>query len=143
LRGRVLGLDLSHDKRHLARAALEGVVFALFSVYEVVRELTGTPSNIMLSGGLTHVPFVRQLVADVFGIDSVLPDRDEASAFGAAMMAGIAIGAVDGLGALDRVVTRVATYAPRAREHDSLREAYARYRSAVDHMLEETVPEAR
>ena len=99
LRGQFSGLDLSHDKRHLLRAAFESVVFSLLSVGKIMRELVGEPEAILLSGGITHAPFVRQLIADAFEIETRLPDRAEASAFGAAMMAGLAIGAILSLGA--------------------------------------------
>ena len=102
LRGTIEGLDLAHDRRHIIRAAFESVIFGLFSVHELVRERLGSPREILLSGGLTKAPLVRSLVANIFGLPASLPNEGEASAFGAAMMAAHAIGA---LSSLDGVTT--------------------------------------
>ena len=90
----MLGLDLSHERADVFRAGFESVVFALGTVLDVMRERVPTPTRIRLSGGLTHAALVRQMVADIFGAQAVLADHDEASAFGAAAMAGLATGAL-------------------------------------------------
>lgn len=127
LRGAFFGLDLAHDRRHILRAALEGIVFALHSVYAVMRELRLEPRAIVLSGGLTHAPFVRQMIADIFEIETRFPDRPEASAFGAAMFAGIASGAI---ASLDDVAARIRypeTHAPQTANQASYRAAGQRF----------------
>jgi gluconokinase len=131
LRGSLIGLDLSHDRRHIIRALFEGVVYALYSVYEVLREKIAEPERIVLTGGVTKAPFVRQLVADIFGVPAAQSTQSEASAFGAAMMAAIGIGA---LTSIEDVAARVST---RADTHpDPVRQAayaemYADYRERV------------
>ena len=131
LRGELVGLDLSHDRRHLVRAAFEGVVFGLLAVQHVIRGLTGDPQAILLSGGLTHAAFVRQMIADVFGIETRLPDRPEASAFGAAMSAGLAIGAIGSLNDVAALIHYTDIYRPNRALIEAYREAFTRYQKSV------------
>jgi gluconokinase len=127
LRGAFVGLDLSHRREALVWAAIEGVVLALRSVERVVTEKIGTPARVLLSGGLTHSPLIRQLVADVFGIEAWLPDQPEASAFGAAMMAAKAIGAIRRLDDVTAIVSTVEKLAPDPARSMRYRDQHERY----------------
>lgn len=135
LRGGMIGLDLAHSLEQIFRASLESVVFALATVTDVLREHIAAPKRIRLSGGLTRAPFVRQLVADVFACESVLSDQDEASAFGAAMMAGIAIGAIADADAVAALLQPVHVHEPDPAMVERYREIFARYRACVEAIL--------
>jgi gluconokinase len=135
LRGAFIGLDLAHTRADIARAAFESVVFALASVQDVLRERVGQPRRIRLSGGLTQAPLIRRLVADVFGSEAVLADQEEASAFGAAMMAGIAIGVVaDAASVTGMLHPKYVQRADKARVA-RYKELFARYRECVDAVI--------
>jgi len=94
LRGAFQGLDLSHDRNTILRAGFESVVFGLNAVYDVVRSTVGDAQRLLLSGGLTKAPLVRTLIANVFNLPAVQPHQQEASAFGAALVAGHGVGAI-------------------------------------------------
>lgn len=88
-RGAWLGLSDSTTPAHLARAAIEGM---LFTVRQGVELLAGPQQQVRVSGGGVREPFVGQLLADVLGATvSVVPDRS-ASALGAAMLAATGVG---------------------------------------------------
>jgi len=131
LRGGITGLDLSHTRADVMRAAFESVVFALASVYEVLRERTGDVRRVRLSGGLCRAALVRQLVADVFECEAVLANQEEASAFGAAMLAGIAVGAIAGDRAVAALLQPVHIHRPDPDAVARYRAFFARYRAAV------------
>jgi gluconokinase len=135
LRGGLIGLDLAHTRADVFRAAFESVVFALASVLDVLRESTGAPARVRLSGGLTRAPLIRQLVADVFACEAVLADQDEASAFGAAMMAGIAAGALAGPDAVAALLQPVHVHQPRPDMVARYGDIFARYRACVEASL--------
>jgi gluconokinase len=131
LRGGFVGLDLAHTRADVFRAAFESVVFALASVLDVLRESTGPPRRVRLSGGLTRAPLIRQLVADVFACEAVLAGQEEASAFGAAMMAGIAVGALAGPDAVAALLRPLHVHEPQADAVARYTEILARYRACV------------
>jgi sugar (pentulose or hexulose) kinase len=74
---------------------------------------------------------VRQLLADTFETNAVEPRQQEASAFGAALLAAQAIGAVDDALATARATGYDAPVVPDPSRSATYREAYKRYRRAV------------
>ena len=91
-RGAFIGLTLRHDRRAMARAVMEGVVFALRQGLELMEELGVDSNRILASGGATRHPLWLQLQADIFN-RPVLPSRvQEATARGAALLAGVGAG---------------------------------------------------
>jgi len=71
------------------------------------------------------------LLADVFDVPAVQPHVQEASAFGAALMAAQAIGAIPDATAAARAVGYAEPELPRADARDTYRLAYARYTRLV------------
>jgi gluconokinase len=129
LRGSILGLELSHTRADILRAGFESVVLALFSVYDVM-ELPKA-RTIRLSGGLTHAPLVRRLVADIFNCEAVLADQEEASAFGAAMLAGVALGTPADIFAVAQLLHPLYHHTPDAAASAHYREVFTRYQACV------------
>lgn len=132
LRGAFEGLDLSHDRSTILRAAFESVVFGLAAVYDVVRATVGDAQRLILSGGLTKSALVRSLLADVFGLPAVQPHQAEASAFGAALLAGFGIGMVPDPTGTARAVGYDDPTFPDSERRPVYAGAYTRYRSVVD-----------
>ena len=91
-RGLWFGLDLRHERGHLARAAFEGVSFALKDGLNALKDVGINVNTLRLSGGGTFHPEWRQLLADVLEhpLDAVAVS--DASARGAALLAGLATG---------------------------------------------------
>lgn len=135
LRGAFVGLDLSHDRRHLLRAGLESMVYALRTVSDIVSDLIGKPSALLLSGGLTRSRTIRTLIAEIFGVETWLPSAGEASAYGAAVMAAVAVGALPGLDSVHRLLDYPERLAPTPEAHGRYEEVYRRYRQVVDAVL--------
>jgi len=131
MRGAFGAIDLSHDRRTIIRAAFESVVFGVSAVYHIVVERSGPAERLLLSGGLTKAPFVRHLLADIFETSAVEPHQQEASAFGAALLAAQAIGAIDDALATARQTGYEPPVDPDPTRSAVYRDAYKRYRRAV------------
>jgi gluconokinase len=132
LRGAFDGIDLAHDRRTILRAAFESVVFGVYSVYDVVRELAHDAHRLLLSGGLTKSPLVRHLLADVFGIPAVQPREQEASAFGAALLAAQAVGLIPDAATAARAAGYDQPTQPNPDVALTYRVAFERYRRHID-----------
>jgi len=100
-----------------------------------LRARLGTPARILLSGGLTHARIFRQMIADVFGSEAAQPNQLEASAFGAAMMAALATGALKNLEDVATLLQFSEIETPDPQRRGRYRDIYARYRAAVDAAL--------
>lgn len=93
-RGLMFGLGYSHGRKHIIRAAMEGVMYRLYSVYEVLSALRNNASQIRANGGYANSDLWLQIQADLFSKEVLVSSVTEASALGAAYTAMYALGAV-------------------------------------------------
>ena len=91
-RGCFIGLTLRHRKAHLVRAILEGVAYNLRDSLEVFQKLGLALDEVRVGEGGGSNPLWRQILADVFGraVHPLL--TGDASAVGAALVAGVGTG---------------------------------------------------
>lgn len=89
-RGAFVGLSLRHDRGALARAVLEGVAFGLRDSLELLAALGVRPEVGRASGGGARSPLWLRIVASVLGLPLELTAVEEGSAYGAALLAGVA-----------------------------------------------------
>jgi gluconokinase len=92
-RASFIGLDAQHTPAHLMRAACEGIIYNAWWIASGLFALTGRPRAILASGHVLDLPWIRQLVADVFDLPVRAGGDADASARGAAILARIATGA--------------------------------------------------
>lgn len=85
-RGVWFGLSLHHTRSHLARSVLEGILFSIASVVNVLAQQSNVVPTIHASGGFAQSKLWRQMMADVLGYDVIVPQVYESSAFGAALV---------------------------------------------------------
>jgi gluconokinase len=91
-RGMIFGLAAHMGSSNVARSAFEGVCFRMRSIVEAVDEVAGPAREVRATGGFTRSAFWTQLLADVVERPLLLPRSPQASAFGAAGLAMIALG---------------------------------------------------
>lgn len=87
-----VGLGLRHGRPHMIRAVFEGVCFALREGLALIEGLGGPVERILFSGGASASPFWRQLLADVLARPVQTAPGAEATARGAALLAGLGVG---------------------------------------------------
>ena len=128
-RAAFVGLSSSHTRGHLVRAVMEGVAFSLRDALEIFRSLGASVGNIRLGGGGSHSPVWRQIQADVFGKTVETIAADEGAAFGAAILAGVGVGAWDSVeDACDAAIRVSLRLDPREEAVRRLGENYDIYR---------------
>ena len=91
-RGAFVGLQTRHDRGAFTRAVLEGVAFGLRDSLDLLESLGAAPPVGRISGGGSRGSLWLQIVASVLGIPLETTDADEGSAFGAALLGGVAGG---------------------------------------------------
>ena len=91
-RGTFIGLGLHHNKKHMARAVLEGISFGLKDSIEIMRSLKIPVQQIRVSGGGARSKFWLQMLADIFGQKVISVNLTEGGALGAALLAGSGTG---------------------------------------------------
>lgn len=91
-RGLFIGLSLSHDIRHMARAVMEGVVFSLKESLDLFTEMGFKPRQIIAAGGGAKSPLWLQMQADIFETPVRVVKAAEQVSLGAAILAGVGTG---------------------------------------------------
>ncbi|MEM7306702.1 MAG: glycerol kinase GlpK [Planctomycetota bacterium] len=95
-RGAILGLTRGSGRGHLARAALEGIAFQNAELVDVLRDESGLAVDLLLAdGGAAANGLLLQLQADLAGVEVRRPASVEATARGAAALAGVGVGLWD------------------------------------------------
>ncbi len=92
-RGAIVGMTRGTTRAHIARAALEGIALQVADVLQAMQADSGLPlAQLRVDGGASANNLLMQIQADVLGIPVVRPKNAEATAMGAAYLAGIAVG---------------------------------------------------
>ncbi|MCL6460005.1 MAG: gluconate kinase [Gorillibacterium sp.] len=91
-RGVFFGLSMSHNKKHMIRAVMEGIVYRLHSVVNALEELAGPAFEIRASGGFARSSLWRQMLADVMDKPVTVMASVESSGLGAAYIGFWAMG---------------------------------------------------
>lgn len=91
-RGVFFGLGLMHDKKHMIRAILEGVAFALRDCEEVFKELGLKPEKLIFRGGGSKSKLWREILANVLSETVVSAAQLNDVSFGSCLLAGTACG---------------------------------------------------
>ncbi len=99
-RGSFFGLGLHHNKAHLIRAVLEGVVYNLYSVFQAVEGIAGNVKTISAAGGFARSSLWCQMLADVCDREISIPESYESSCLGAAILGQYALGEISDLSQL-------------------------------------------
>jgi xylulokinase len=121
-RGAFVGLQLRHDRGALVRAVLEGVALGLRDALDAVRALGVDASVGRVSGGGARSDLWLGIVSAVLGIPLERTESEEGSAFGAALLGGVAGGVF--ADPADAVARCVRIRAPAIEPDPELRAAY-------------------
>src|SRR5271157_5423037 len=127
VRALIYGLDLKHNRAHLARALLEGVAFCLADVWEALKPAPMTEPAIRLAGSITRSPLWMQILADVLG-ERLLPlEASDASVAGAAMLGFQALGRAASLEQLAAHITPAPAVQPDPARHQRYLELHRHF----------------
>lgn len=128
LRADFLGLTSRHTRGHMVRALYEGIAFSLKDCSLGFNEAGLDFEEFSLIGGGVRSAIWPQIIADVMGVRIRVPEQGDAS-FGAALLAGVGIGAFkDERDAVRRCVRFERTIEPDSSRAKIYADQFARYR---------------
>jgi gluconokinase len=86
--GVILGMQITHTRAHLVRATLEGILYGLLHVTEILLadEDKRKQTKVMTSGGFGKSELWLQMVADIFQMQVETSQTVEGSAWGAVLI---------------------------------------------------------
>jgi glycerol kinase len=115
-RGLVCGLTRGSTRAHVVRAALEAIAHQVADVLEVLPLEVG---GLRADGGASANGFLMQFQADLIGTPVEVASDAEATALGAAALAGLGSGLWGSVSELAPLVQRGAVYEPRLDRADA------------------------
>ena len=125
------GLSLRHDRGALARAVLEGVAYGLRDSLELLHGLGVDARAGRASGGGAHSRLWLEIVASVLDLPLERCVVDEGSAYGAALLAGVANGTFASAEEAVAACVRVReTVEPNPAWAERYADGYARFRAS-------------
>lgn len=130
--GTFLGMRGWHNRGHLLRAVLEGVVFNHRTHVDALRDAFAIGEG-RLTGGAVRSRRWSQMFADTLGLTVLITDSEESGALGTAVCAAVGTGMHDSLEEAAAASVRVTErLEPNAVSHEQLEAKYAHYRRVID-----------
>jgi len=113
-RGAIFGLTRGANRNHIVRAALESIAYQTKDVLDAMHEDTGVEfEELKADGGASANNFLMQFQADILNKNVICPDMPEATALGAAYLAGLATGVWKSVEDIKNTFTRERWFGPR------------------------------
>ena len=114
VRGAIVGLGRDTTSAHIARAALEAQAYQTRDlVTAMVADLGTAPAVLRADGGLVANQFVCRFLADILHLQIEVPAVTEATAWGAASLAGVGAGVFAGTEDIASVWQKQHDYMPQ------------------------------
>jgi len=111
-RGVFFGILSNHTSRHFLRAVMEGISLSLYQIGLSVEQTIGPIEKIYASGGFINSTLWLQMIADIFNKNVYVMNVADASAIGAAMLGLYALGIINDLGEIKKMIHTQHTYTP-------------------------------
>jgi xylulokinase len=132
LRGAFLGLHLGTTRGDLFRACLESVAFAFRHHLDVYAELGFTPTAVRVTNGGSRSRLWKQIVADVCGVTLQPLSGHPGASLGAAVVAALGVGILDGWSDMGRFVALADPITPAPGLRQEYTETYQVFRQATE-----------
>ena len=109
-RGTICGLTRGAGRNHIVRAALESIAYQTNDLITAMQNDAGVcVTSLKADGGASKNRFLMQFQADISNADVICPKNAEATALGAALLAGLTAGVI---GNTDSLNTDATTFSP-------------------------------
>ena len=129
VRGMFYGMSLDTDKDDMSLAVLEGLAFALKHNIDIIRNMGIDIKKLNVCGGGTKNKLWLKIIANVLGIELLIPENQEGASLGAALLAAKGVMTADDYAELESKVYRTAeTVKPEDELTEKYEEKYLRWR---------------
>ena len=127
-RGVYFGIHGNHHRGHFARATIEGILFALYSIFEILKSNQEEEIEIRATGGYLRSHLMLQIQANIFGIPVGIPRNYEGSSVGAAALAFRAMHMFSSLDEVSELIQIEKTYKPDKLQSNYYKSAYINFK---------------
>jgi glycerol kinase len=112
-KGTICGLTRGSNKNHIIRAALEAIAYQTNDLLTALKADTNIDINTVLAdGGAAQNKFLMQFQSDISDTSVICPESSEATALGAAFLAGLAVGMWQDTAEIAQIKINKTTFTP-------------------------------
>lgn len=145
-------LDLKHAAPTFTNFKLEPDKFNKYTFYKAIMESAGIityghlsrvtkimnykPEKITFAGGASNNPIWCQIIADILGVSIQTPVEKEATALGAALLAGVSVGLYQDLAEAEKLIKWDQTYYPNMENHKIYQKKYQDWKKIYKSQLQ-------
>ena len=134
-KGVYYGLNYANNRNDITRATMEGVAFSLLHNIETAGEAGAYVTSMNASGGAADSEIWMRIKADVTGKDMRQARSDNATALGAAILAGVSAGVYsDFHDAVEKTAQINKVYSPNPENHEKYKKYYGIYLRLYDNL---------
>ena len=134
-RGTIVGITRGTKREHIVRAAQESIAYQSTDLVLAMEKDTGLPLKALkVDGGASRDGFLMQFQADILGAEVIKPAVHEATALGAASLAGLTVGLWKSLSELRLLRETQVVYKPNMTEEERA-EKLCKWHKAVSRSL--------
>ena len=131
-RGTIVGLTRGSTRAHIARAVLDSIAFQVTDLVRAMNDDAPCPlTTLRVDGGAAVSDILMQTQADLLRLPVDRPAQVETTAFGAAALAGLAVGVWSSLEELEGLRRSQHVFLPQ-REESACAADYRQWRRAVE-----------
>lgn len=131
-RGTFVGMTLGTRKADMARAVMEGICYEMYDIIRAEENSGIKIDKIRLAGGAAKSPLWCQMMADIFKHPIQILENGEAGCLGAALYAGVGVGAYKDCHEAAKVARTTKEYTPNPDNYAAYDAAYKRFCDVYD-----------
>jgi gluconokinase len=131
-RGVYFGIHGSHHLGHFARATIEGILFAMYSIYEIITSDHDGIFEVRATGGYLRSELMVQIQADIFGIPVGVPSNFEGSSIGSAILALKALGRIGSYDEISEFIKVEKIYKPDQKKTLIYRKQFNKFKNIYE-----------
>ncbi len=127
-KGAYIGLTFEHAREDMIRAVMEGVGYNLNMILQAFNHSSTKINELIVLGGGARNSAWLQVLSDIFGLPLNVPNYlEEAASMGAAITAGVGIGAFENFDIIDKFLKNGRRFEPCDRDRAVYREMQAQF----------------
>ncbi|TMI68896.1 MAG: gluconokinase [Bacteroidetes bacterium] len=135
-RGVYFGLNINHERKHLIRATIEGILFEVYSISKTLEEHR-TINSITVNGSFASIPFCTQLIADIFNKPVSISKNTNSVSLGAFLLSATEMNIYKDLDEAAQTVVLPDTYKPNKQNHSVYKKNFAIFENLITRLSDE------
>lgn len=111
-RGVYFGINIKHERQHLIRAVIEGILFEIYSIGKTLEEHC-TFNSLSINGSFASIPLCAQIIADIFNKPVSISQHNYSVGLGAYLLSATEMGIYSSLDEAAKSIVLPEQYFPK------------------------------